>query len=52
MLPAVCPVSTYGLEQRVTFEILVVDNASEDGSHAMLAQDFPQVRVIESKRIF
>ena len=38
------PAATEGL----TSEILVVDNASGDDSAAMVAQDFPQVEVIES----
>ena len=38
------PAATEGLAT----EILVVDNASNDGSAAMVTQDFPQVEVIES----
>jgi len=31
-----------------TFETVVVDNASRDGSLELLARDFPEVRVIAS----
>ena len=31
-----------------TFEVIVVDNASSDGSVAMIRQFFPQVTLIES----
>jgi hypothetical protein len=34
--------------QNITFEIIVVDNASLDGSVAMLREEFPQVAIIEN----
>ena len=36
--------------QRVEHEILVLDNASDDGSRAAVAQRFPEVRVIARDR--
>lgn len=38
-----------GIDQSVTFETLVFDNASRDGSRLLLAEQFPQVQVIESE---
>ncbi len=34
----------------LSYEIIVVDNASHDGSVEMLRQEFPQIRLIESPR--
>ncbi|MEW5948083.1 MAG: glycosyltransferase family 2 protein [Thermodesulfobacteriota bacterium] len=34
--------------QGIAFEIIVVDNASHDGSVAMLREEFPQVTIIEN----
>src|SRR5262245_29408692 len=34
--------------KQVAYEIIVVDNASSDGSQAMVKQEFPQVRLIEN----
>ncbi|MFZ5994752.1 MAG: glycosyltransferase family 2 protein [Thermodesulfobacteriota bacterium] len=35
--------------QGIAFEIIVVDNASHDGSVAMLREEFPHVNVLENK---
>lgn len=35
---------------RVSYEVIVVDNASEDGSPAMIAQSFPSVRLIRNNQ--
>lgn len=37
--------STY----KISYEIIVVDNASSDGSQAMVKQKFPQIHLIENK---
>ncbi len=41
-----CLRSIYTNTQRVSFEIIVVDNHSEDGTLEMLCTEFPDVRVI------
>ncbi len=43
-----CLESLYQATMPRPFEVIVVDNASDDGSLGMLARDFPQVRVIAS----
>ena len=37
-------------ESTLTAEVIVVDNASSDGSAAMVCEDFPEVRLIEPGR--
>jgi len=43
-----CLNSIYETVQDITFEVIVVDNASHDGSVDMLRDKFPQVTVIEN----
>ena len=46
-----CIRSIHAAEWRaITYEIIVVDNASSDGTTAMLVADFPEVRVIANDR--
>ena len=40
--------SLYDARRDVSFETIVVDNASDDGTPGFLADSFPQVRVIEN----
>ncbi len=48
-LLARCLESVYATMQGRTFEVLVVDNASRDGSAQMVREQFPQVRLIENR---
>lgn len=41
-----CLYSVFEKSQGVSFEVIVVDNASADGSVDMVKQDFPQVRLL------
>ncbi|RMF38580.1 MAG: glycosyltransferase family 2 protein [Chloroflexi bacterium] len=43
-----CLASLFASEGDFAFEVCVVDNASQDGSAEMVAQTFPQVRLIRS----
>jgi GT2 family glycosyltransferase len=43
-----CLASIYARTQSVTFEVLVVDNASFDGAAEMVGTEFPQVRFLQS----
>jgi GT2 family glycosyltransferase len=41
-----CLRSVYEQTEHATFEVIVVDNASSDGSHEMVRRQWPQVRLI------
>jgi GT2 family glycosyltransferase len=43
-----CLYSVFEKTQNVNFEVIVVDNASIDGSQKMLKKEFPNVRLIEN----
>ena len=44
-----CLTSIYEMTKNISFEIIVVDNASSDGSVEMIRKEFPHVKVIENK---
>ena len=44
-----CLKSIYTNAHKISFEVLVVDNGSSDGSQEMIKEEFPQVRLIENK---
>lgn len=41
-----CLHSVYGNSPKSKFEVIVVDNASEDGSQEMVSREFPRVRLL------
>jgi N-acetylglucosaminyl-diphospho-decaprenol L-rhamnosyltransferase len=43
-----CLKSLYESEMKNTFDVIVVDNGSTDGSQQMLAEKYPQVRIIQN----
>jgi hypothetical protein len=49
-LLAGCLNSLRRVEDEADFEVIVVDNASADGSPAMVRENFPEVRLIEAGR--
>jgi len=44
-----CLVSVYEQTQSISFEVIVIDNASTDGSTEMVKKEFPQVILIQNK---
>jgi GT2 family glycosyltransferase len=46
-----CLESVYEFAPTCTFEVLLVDNASSDGSAALVSNLFPQVRLFAIRRI-
>ena len=44
-----CLNSVYAETKETSFEVLVVDNASSDGSAEMVKREFPQLRLIENE---
>lgn len=47
-----CLTSLYRHIKSITFEVIVVDNASSDQSVEMVKNNFPKVRIIENKQNF
>jgi len=45
-----CLISLYENELNFSFDVVVVDNGSTDGSQEMLAEKFPQVKIIQNDR--
>ena len=45
-----CLKSVHDETKGVSFEVIYVDNASEDGSVEMVRKDFPEVKIIENER--
>jgi len=43
-----CLQSVYRQTKGISFEVIYVDNASEDGSVEIVAREFPQVKIIEN----
>lgn len=44
-----CLKSVYNETKGISFEVIYVDNASEDGSVEMVRKEFPKVRIIENE---
>ncbi len=45
-----CLKSVYDETKGIDFEVIYVDNASEDGSVEMVTKEFPKVRIIENEK--
>jgi GT2 family glycosyltransferase len=44
-----CLASVYAISRNISFEVIVVDNASFDGSEGMIRKQFPHVMFIQSR---
>lgn len=44
-----CLASIFKHTTKITFQVIVIDNASGDGSAAMVKKDFPQVKLIKNR---
>ena len=44
-----CLMSIFKFTKNVSFEVIVVDNGSKDGSQAMVRKKFPQIKLIPNK---
>jgi len=49
-LLSACLESIYDSQGDITFSVIVVDNASMDGSGVMVTSEFPQAELIASQR--
>ena len=45
-----CLTAVFSLTEEVSFQVVVVDNASRDDSVAMLREKFPQVKIIQNEK--
>ena len=45
-----CLKSVFDQTKEITFEVIYVDNASEDGSVEMVTKEFPEVKIIENEK--
>ncbi len=45
-----CLQSIFRFQKDLAFEVILIDNHSEEGSLEMIKQNFPQVRLVENKR--
>lgn len=45
-----CLQSVFGATRAIDFEVIVIDNASRDGSVAMVEKEYPQVKLVKNSR--
>jgi len=45
-----CLSSVYQSTKRIDYEVIVIDNASQDGSPDMIKAEFPQVHLVQNKK--
>ncbi len=43
-----CLISIFASQEQITFEVIVVDNNSEEGNASFIEQNYPQVRLIKN----